>query len=110
MNKKAAVFFKVVFFLCFVSFMTFYISLHSGYYEYNNRRKMNFTQEQIEQFEADVSNGVDVDINKYLGNTDKDYQNKISKATLNISEVISKYTRKGVDIIFTKISDMIEEV
>lgn len=109
MNKKAIVFFKAVFILSFVSFMTFYISLQSGYYEYNNRRKMTFTKEQIEQFESDVQSGRSVDVTEYLKNTDKDYQNKISRATLNISEVISKYTKKGVNIIFTKIGNAIEE-
>ena len=108
MNKKINLFFKFFFILCFVSFMTFYVSLKSGYYEYNNNRKMTFTKDQIEQFEDDVANGKNVDINEYLKNTDKNYQNKISRVTLNISELISKYTRRGVDIIFTKIGNAIE--
>lgn len=109
MNKKAKIFFKTVFIFSFVSFMTFYISLQSGYYEYNNRRKMSFTSEQIRQFEDDVKNGKSVDIDEYLKNTDNDYQNKISKMTLDISLGISKYTKKGVDIIFTKIGNVIED-
>ncbi len=74
--KKTKIFFKVFFVVCFVSFLTFYVSLQSGYYEYNSRRKMTFTKEQIERFESDVKNGNSVDINEYLANTDKDYQNK----------------------------------
>lgn len=106
--KKTKIFFKVFFIVCFVSFLTFYISLQSGYYEYNSRRKMTFTKEQIERFEADVKNGNNIDINEYLANTDKDYQNRISRLTLGISNNISKYMRRGVDIVFNKIGNAIE--
>ena len=106
--KKAKVFFKVFFVICFISFLTFYISLQSGYYEYNTRRKMTFTKEQIERFEDDVKNGNNIDINEYLVNTDKDYQNRISRFTLGISNNISKYMRKGINTIFNKIGNAIE--
>lgn len=108
MNKKAKIFFKTFFIICFVSFLTFYISLQSGYYEYNSRRKMTFTKEQIEKFETDVKNGNNIDINEYLVNTDKDYQNKISRFTLGISNNISKYMRKGINVVFSKIGSAIE--
>ena len=106
--KKTKIFFRVFFIVCFVSFLTFYISLQSGYYEYNSRRKMTFTKEQIERFESDVKNGNNIDINEYLVNTDKDYQNRISRFTLGISNNISKYMRRGVDIIFNRIGNAIE--
>lgn len=106
--KKANIFFKVFFVICFVSFLTFYISLQSGYYEYNSRRKMTFTKEQIERFETDVKNGNNIDINEYLVNTDKDYQNKISRFTLGISNNISKYMKRGINTIFGKIGNAIE--
>lgn len=106
--KKTKIFFKVFFIVCFVSFLTFYISLQSGYYEYNSRRKMTFTKEQIERFETDVNNGNNIDINEYLVNTDKDYQNKISRFTLGISNNISKYMRRGINTIFSKIGNAIE--
>lgn len=101
--------FKIIFFLCFISYLTFYIAGRSGYYEYTERKKMSFTKEQIEQFENDIKNGNDVDVKQYLKNTNKNYQNKISKTTLSISENISKYTKKGVNIIFTKIGNAIED-
>ena len=106
--KKTKIFFKVFFVVCFVSFLTFYVSLQSGYYEYNSRRKMTFTKEQIERFESDVKNGNSVDINEYLVNTDKDYQNKISRFTLGISNNISKYMRHGINLVFNKIGNVIE--
>lgn len=108
MKKKPKIF-KMIFLLCFISYLTFYIAGQTGYYEYNARKKMTFTKEQIEQFERDVKERKNIDMQEYLKNTDKNYQNKISKATLSLSENISKITRKGINTIFTKIGNAIEE-
>lgn len=99
---------KLLFFTIFIGFLIFYVMERKGYYEYAERKKMTFTKEQIEQFERDVKDGKNIDINEYVKNTNKNYQNKISKLTLNISENISKYTKKGVDVIFRKIQEAIE--
>ncbi|MGM9850229.1 MAG: hypothetical protein ACI31V_04985 [Bacilli bacterium] len=108
MKKKNKIF-KMIFLLCFISYLTFYIAGQTGYYEYNARKKMTFTKEQIEKFENDVKEGKNIDMQEYLKNTDKNYQNKISKATLSLSENISKITRKGINTIFTKLGNAIEE-
>lgn len=108
MNKKVNAFFKFVFVLCFVSFLTFYFSLSSGYYEYNNRRKMSFTKEQIEKFESDVSSGKSISVGEYLNGTNKNYQNKISRTTLGVSEAISSFAKKGMNAIFSRIENAIE--
>ena len=106
--KKKTKFLKFIFIMCFVSYLTFYIAGQTGYYEYNARKKMTFTKEQIEKFEKDVKEGKNIDMEDYLKNTDKNYQNKISKATLSLSENISKITRKGINIIFSKLGNAIE--
>lgn len=106
--KKKTKFLKFIFIMCFVSYLTFYIAGQTGYYEYNARKKMTFTKEQIEKFEKDVKEGKNIDMEDYLRNTDKNYQNKISKATLSLSENISKITRKGINIIFSKLGNAIE--
>ncbi len=108
-NKKLNKIFKIIFYLCFISYLTFYTAGKTGYYEYSERKKMSFTKEQIEQFENDIKNGKNIDIKEYLKNTDKDYQNKISKMTLSLSETISKYTKKGINTIFTKLGKVMEE-
>lgn len=107
MKKKNKII-KIFIFLCFISYLTFYTAGKAGYYEYNERKKMTFTKEQIEQFEEDVKTGKNIDIKEYLKNTNKNYQNKLSKTTLNISEYIGKITKKGVNIIFTKLGNAIE--
>ena len=42
---------KILFFLCFISYLTFNIAGKAGYYEYSSRKKMTLTKEQIEQFD-----------------------------------------------------------
>ena len=93
----------------FVAFVTLYLSQATGYYEYEQSRKTAFTEEQIKQFEQDVKDGKEIDINNYLENTNKDYQNNISKVTLNVSEAISKYMKYGIEKMFEGIVKVIEE-
>lgn len=95
--------------ILFVTFMTLYISQATGYYEYEQGRKSAFTAEQIKQFEQDVKDGKEIDINVYLKNTNKNYQNNISKLSLNVSEGISKYTKLGIETIFEGLAKIIEE-
>ena len=96
-------------FILFITFITLYISQATGYYEFEQSRKAVFTAEQIEKFQQDVKDGKEIDINNYLENTNKNYQNNISKVSLNISESISKYTKMGVEKVFGSIAKMIEE-
>ncbi len=97
-----------VMFILFITFVTLYISQATGYYEYEQARKTAFTKEQIEQFEKDVKDGKEIDVNKYLENTDKNYQNSLSKFTLNVSEGISKYTKLGIEKVLGQISKWVE--
>ena len=43
-----------------------------------------------------------------MTNTNKNYQNKISSGALSISEFISKYTKLGIEKIFTVIGSAVE--
>ena len=75
--KKRNQFFKWSLILLLMTFITLYISQATGYYEYEQSRKTAFTEEQIRKFEQDVKDGKEIDINTYLENTNKDYQNNI---------------------------------
>lgn len=107
-KKKQNKIFKMILYTCFLAFLTFYIAGESGYYEYNERKKMTFTKEQIEKFESDVASGKNVNINEYI-KKETNHQNKISKTALTISKGISKYTKECITFIFTKIGNMVEE-
>lgn len=108
-TKKRNKAFRWTIFFLFIAFLTLYISQATGYYEYEQSRKTAFTKEQIKQFEQDVKDGKEIDVTAYLENTNKNYQNNISKATLNISEAISKYTKLGIEKVFEGIAKVIEE-
>lgn len=108
-NKVVNKIFGWFLFILFITFVTLYISQATGYYEYEQARKTAFTKEQIEQFEKDVKDGKEIDINKYLDNTNKNYQSNLSKLTLNISEGISKYTKLGIEKVFGQIAKWIED-
>ena len=101
--------FHKVWFILFLIFLTLYISQASGYYESSISKKTTFTNEQIKRFEQDIKDGKNVDIEKYLDNTTKNYQNKLSKTALSFSETISKYTKMGIEKFFSIIGNAVEE-
>ncbi|MBE6138240.1 MAG: hypothetical protein E7173_00660 [Firmicutes bacterium] len=107
--KRRNKIFRWTMFFLFLLFLTLYLSQATGYYEYEQSRKTAFTEEQIKQFEQDVKDGKEIDVNSYLENTNKNYQNNISKATLSISEAISKYMKLGIEKMFEGIAKIIEE-
>ena len=108
-HKKANKIFSWFLFILLITFITLYISQASGYYEYEQSRKTAFTEEQIKQFEQDVKDGKEIDINDYLENTNKNYQNNISRLSLNVSEGIGRYAKMGIEKIFEGIAKVIEE-
>lgn len=108
-TKRRNKIFKWTLFFLFLSFLTLYFSQATGYYEYEQSRKTAFTEEQIRKFEQDVKDGKEIDITTYLENTNRDYQNNISRVTLNISETISKYMKLGIEKLFEGIVKAIEE-
>lgn len=88
MNRKTLKrIFHTVFIILFASFLVLFLSQTTGYSEYQNQKQVALTKKQIEKFEKDVSLGKPVDINTYLENTNKDYQNKLSKIGLRISKI-----------------------
>lgn len=108
-HKKANKIFSWFLFILLITFITLYISQATGYYEYEQSRKTAFTEEQIKQFEQDVKDGKEIDINDYLENTNKNYQNNISRLSLNVSEGIGRYAKMGIEKIFEGIAKVIEE-
>lgn len=106
-NKKNKIF-KYLFMTFFFSFLVVYFSELTGYYEYQNHQKKALTEEQIKQFEMDVANGKEVDINKYLVVDTKNYNNNLSKLTSKLSDGISTLVQSGVEGTFKYISKLID--
>lgn len=81
-------FLKTMVLLLFVIFIVIFISEESGYYEYRNSERKEFTEEKIREFEKDVAAGKNVNINDYLKVESKDYSNKLTKIGDDISDFV----------------------
>lgn len=100
---------KYVILMLFITFSALYFSEASGYFEYKNRKKTVMTNEQIKQFEKDVSEGKNVDLKDYLDINNRNYQNKISKTGLAISSSSEKVIQKIIEETFKVLSKFMGE-
>lgn len=91
----------------FIIFIVVYISYSNGYYEYELHKRVELTNEQIEQFENDIKNNEKIDINDYTGNVVEDYSNTFSKISASFSDFTSKYIKEGIEGVFKIISNLI---
>ncbi len=109
MKKNKEKIFRTCFIILFVIFSTIYISNKYGYYEFQKKREVTLTEDQIRKFEQDVKDGVNIDINNYVVDINKDYQTKLSGMGLKFSNTISKVIKKGVDEFFKYIDSIVTE-
>lgn len=108
MNKANRIL-KIIILTNFIIFSALYISQSVGYFDYKNSKKVALTSKQIRQFEKDVSEGKDVDINNYIEANQTNYQNKISKVGLSISQTTEKIIQKIITEIFKVLSKLVGE-
>ena len=101
--------FKFIFIVLFVAFLTLYISNQTGYFEYQQRQNVILTEEKIKQFEIDVKNGVNLDIEDYLEDTKINYNNKTSKFGLFLSNKLGEYIKIGIEKTFKVLNDFVKE-
>ncbi|MEG1351174.1 MAG: hypothetical protein RSC85_01670 [Bacilli bacterium] len=106
MNKFG---FKGILFILVFVFLGLYFTGVSGYYEYEERKKVNLTNDQIEKFEKDINDGNYIDLERYLKKNKKDYSTKISNISLNTSKNIEKVFNKTMQYIFKSLDRMILE-
>lgn len=86
--------YMVVFFFFILYFMSW-----SGLYEHKVKIKSTLTEDSIKQFEEDVKNGVQIDVNNYIVK-DKNYDNKFTV----INREISSYVGKGFESVIKYIA------
>lgn len=94
-SKRVKGIVKYSFISLFVAFVALYFSVGAGYFEYTNGKKVALTEAQIQKFEKDVASGKSVDALKYIEEKGN-YQNKISKFGLAVSNTAYKVVNKGV--------------
>ncbi len=85
--------------ILFILYLSLTIAISTGYYEAKLSEKTTITNEAIEQFEEDVRNGKNVDINDYLTDTYQDYSNSTTKAGYAFSSAVEDFMSKGINDI-----------
>lgn len=94
-KKKTNIFSKVMIIL-FLLFLICYILSISGYYENKMHLKTTFTEEKMNEFENDVKNGVEIDLNNYIDTSEKNYSNKFTKISDNLGNISCNIFEKGL--------------
>ncbi|MBR2997877.1 MAG: hypothetical protein IKF37_02235 [Bacilli bacterium] len=100
-------FFSILLLILFIIFLIIFFSSRSNYYEYSNHKKVLITNEKIEEFEKDINEGKNVNINDYIKDESKDYSNNITRVGDFISNNIFDITSKVVKITYNFISKVI---
>ena len=108
-NKHKINLFKGIFLILLFTFTTLYIASYNGYYEYSNNKKVTLTNEKIKEFEEDVKKGINLDLESYLENSKKNYNNKASRTGLFLSHKIGEYTKTGIEKTFRFLNDLISD-
>ncbi len=98
---------RYIFYILFICFVILYCTSMAGYYEYQQRQRVVLTEEKIKQFEEDIKNGRNIDIDDYVQEQET-FQHASKRMGLKISEVISKYTRKGIENTFKMLNNFVE--
>ena len=108
MKIKPKKIYNTVMLCLFVLFVSLYIASETGYYEYQNKTKAQFTEEKIKQFEEDIRNGKEIDIKNYLAQDVKKYDNKVTKLGNALSEIVDGGIMNGIEKTFSAIEKLIE--
>lgn len=106
-KKKKTNWFKIIMIGLFILYISLYALNISGYYDGSIRRKVEFTEEQIDKFEKDIANGEKVDINNYLESQNKDYTNGASKLGYELSSNIDSFLNEGIKGIINVLSKIL---
>jgi len=99
-KHKTINYFKTIFIILVLIFMSLFIALESGYYDAKTREKIVLTNEMIEEFEKDLEVGNPVDIKKYVVEDSRDYSNKASKAGMKLSLGVERFMTSGIKTTF----------
>lgn len=93
----------------FVLFIALYFTQTTGYYEFEQKKITALTEEQIKQFEQDVKDGKQIDVENYLNYGKKDYNNKISSLGLSLSRKIEDAVTSGLEYMFQAVEKVMAE-
>ena len=107
MNNNTKAFYIIVLIL-FIIFLIIFLSSSKGYYEYSNSQKKTITDKKIKQFEEDIKNGKDVNINDYYKVETKNYNNNITRIGDDMNLFINKSINYMLESSFKVVEKMID--
>jgi hypothetical protein len=87
-----------------IMFLSVYFSRYNNNY-YANQNVL--TEEAIVKFEQDIKEGKDITVSSYL-KEEKNYDNKLSKIGLKISNGIEIGFKKGLKFLFKSMEGLVE--
>ena len=99
---------KFTFIILILLFIGLYISQVTGYYEYTESKKTTLTKDAINRFEKDVKEGKEISAKNYL-EEEKEYNNKVSKLGITVSNLIEKIFNKTMSSLFKEIDRAVSE-
>ena len=105
-KQKTNWFFRILN-LLFLIFISLYIALQSGYYESKIAKKTAMTEESIKQFEQDVKDGKNIDLNNYVFEEKKDYSNNTTDAAIFIGGKVENFMSSGISDIFDLLKSLV---
>lgn len=91
-----------------ILFFALYFGQYTGYYNISNERKTTLTNEAIERFERDVSEGKEIVASNYLSR-ENNYNNRLSKLGLGLSKLIGEGFNKIINAIFREVERAIRD-
>lgn len=103
-NKNKVNIVKYIFIILLFSFTTLYIASYNGYSEYTNQQKVILTNEKIKEFEQDILDGKEIDLNDYIIAP----TNNKKRLGLKISLLIENQAKKMIKKTFKLLSKVID--
>ena len=104
MKKKV---FKGMILLSIIAFLGLYYAYANGYAESKRLENVVLTNQKIEEFEKDISEGKDISLEDYF-EEEKDYSTKTSKMSLNLSAKVSNFFDRIIKFFFQKLGSALE--
>jgi hypothetical protein len=98
-----------IFIILLIIYSVIYFGEGIGYLEYEQYKKTILTEEKIEQFEQDVKDGKEIDINSYMDLEEMDYSSSISNFGYHLSNEVEKIVTSSMNSIFKFLNDMNSE-
>lgn len=101
--------FLCIFLSLFIFFIILLLAESQGYYKNRNEKAKILTEEQIENFEQDISQGKNIDIKKYVLYEDKNYQNKVTSNIYKVSLKLENALDDAIKLIFSGASSVVSD-